>query len=49
MNKFKNRSITIYKEDIEKCLAAGMDGHVGKPLDFDEVMTILRKYLAAGI
>ncbi|GHU68799.1 hypothetical protein FACS189450_00400 [Spirochaetia bacterium] len=38
----------VFKEDIEKCLAAGMDGHVGKPLDFNEVMVILRKYLAAG-
>ncbi|GHV54066.1 hypothetical protein AGMMS49579_13960 [Spirochaetia bacterium] len=38
----------VFKEDIEKCLAAGMNGHIGKPLDFDEVMAILRRYLAAG-
>ena len=36
----------VFKEDIEKCLAVGMNGHVGKPLDFDEVIDKLRTYLA---
>jgi CheY-like chemotaxis protein len=31
----------VFREDIEKCIAAGMDGHVGKPLDFDEVFRTL--------
>jgi signal transduction histidine kinase/CheY-like chemotaxis protein len=35
----------VFKDDIEKCLAAGMDGHLGKPLDIDKVMEVLRKYL----
>jgi len=35
----------VFREDIEKCLKAGMDGHVGKPIDFDEVMEKLRLYL----
>ncbi|MDR2758828.1 MAG: response regulator [Spirochaetaceae bacterium] len=35
----------VFREDIEKCLASGMNAHVGKPLDFDEVLTILRIYL----
>jgi len=35
----------VFKEDVEKCLASGMDGHVGKPLDFDEVMNRLHLYL----
>ena len=35
----------VFREDIEKCLAAGMNDHVGKPLDFEEVLSILRKYL----
>jgi CheY-like chemotaxis protein len=36
----------VFKEDVEKCLEAGMNDHVGKPLDFDEVMDKLRRYLA---
>jgi CheY-like chemotaxis protein len=35
----------VFKEDIEKCLQAGMDGHVGKPLDFEEVLGKLSHYL----
>ena len=35
----------VFREDIEKCLEAGMNDHVGKPLDFDEVMEKLRYYL----
>jgi len=35
----------VFKEDIEKCLASGMDSHVGKPLDFEEVLNRLRLYL----
>jgi CheY-like chemotaxis protein len=35
----------VFKEDIDKCLAAGMDSHVGKPLDFEEVMSRLHLYL----
>ncbi|MDR1604585.1 MAG: response regulator [Gracilibacteraceae bacterium] len=35
----------VFREDIEKCLAAGMNDHVGKPLDFGEVLACLRKYL----
>ncbi len=35
----------VFREDIDKCLAAGMDGHVGKPLDFDEVLDVLQRYL----
>jgi CheY-like chemotaxis protein len=35
----------VFREDIEKCLEAGMNDHVGKPLDFDEVREKLRAYL----
>ncbi|MDR2597079.1 MAG: response regulator [Treponema sp.] len=35
----------VFREDIEKCLAAGMNSHVGKPLDFEEVMNRLHSYL----
>jgi CheY-like chemotaxis protein/two-component sensor histidine kinase len=36
----------VFQEDIETCLAAGMDGHLGKPLDICEVAKILRRFLA---
>ena len=35
----------VFREDVEKCLAAGMNEHVGKPLDIKEVMEKLKKYL----
>jgi signal transduction histidine kinase/CheY-like chemotaxis protein len=35
----------VFKEDIEHCIAAGMNDHIGKPLDFSAVMAILKKYL----
>ena len=38
-------SANVFKEDIEKCFAAGMNGHIGKPLNFDEVVGTLQKYL----
>jgi PAS domain S-box-containing protein len=34
-----------FTEDIEKCLQAGMNGHIGKPLDFGEIMAMLGNYL----
>jgi signal transduction histidine kinase/DNA-binding response OmpR family regulator len=35
----------VFREDVEKCLESGMNDHVGKPLDMDEVLARLRKYL----
>ena len=35
----------VFREDIEKCLAAGMNDHIGKPLDIDDVTAKLRQYL----
>jgi len=35
----------VFREDIEKCIEAGMNGHVGKPLNFDEVLEKLKSYL----
>jgi signal transduction histidine kinase len=35
----------VFKEDVERCLAAGMNGHIGKPLDFNAVKVTLEKYL----
>jgi signal transduction histidine kinase/DNA-binding response OmpR family regulator len=35
----------VFREDIEACLKSGMNEHVGKPLDFEDVLAKLRKYL----
>ena len=35
----------VFRDDIEKCLESGMNSHVGKPLDFDEVMDKLSMFL----
>ena len=35
----------VFREDVDKCLAAGMNGHLGKPLDCDAVMNALEIYL----
>ena len=35
----------VFREDIDMCIQAGMNDHLGKPLDFDEVLAVLRKYL----
>jgi len=35
----------VFREDIDKCLEAGMNGHIGKPLDIIEFINLLRKYL----
>jgi CheY-like chemotaxis protein len=35
----------VFKEDVENCLKAGMNEHVGKPVDFDDVLNKLEKYM----
>jgi signal transduction histidine kinase/CheY-like chemotaxis protein len=35
----------VFKDDIDKCLAAGMNDHLGKPLDQDKVIEVIRTYL----
>jgi len=34
----------VFREDIENCLAAGMNDHIGKPLDMGNVLKKIRKY-----
>jgi len=35
----------VFKEDIEKCLSAGMNDHIGKPVSMDALNEILKKNL----
>jgi len=39
----------VFKEDIELCLAAGMNEHLGKPMDMKAVLHILRTYLPTEV
>ena len=36
----------VFKEDINKCIEAGMNGHIGKPININEVLEILKCYLS---
>jgi len=37
----------VFKEDIEKCINAGMNAHTGKPIDADELFKKLSQHLKA--
>ncbi len=36
----------VMKEEIDKCMESGMDGHINKPLMLAEIYNVLLKYLA---
>jgi CheY-like chemotaxis protein len=36
----------VFKEDIEKCLEAGMNDHIGKPININEVLSRFKHYLS---
>ncbi|MCL2084602.1 MAG: ATP-binding protein [Oscillospiraceae bacterium] len=40
-------SANMFSESIEESIRSGMNAHIGKPLDFDEVLSVLRKFLSA--
>lgn len=35
----------VFREDIETCLASGMNDHIGKPLNIEEVMDKMKRYM----
>ena len=37
----------VFRDDIEKCQEVGMDSHIGKPLNFDEVIEKLLHFMPA--
>lgn len=52
LNHPEARSIPIialtanaYQEDMEACMAAGMNEHLAKPIRIEEVVQVLAKYL----
>jgi signal transduction histidine kinase/CheY-like chemotaxis protein len=38
----------VFQEDIEKCFAAGMNAHIGKPIDYTKLLTILHDHLRSS-
>ena len=36
----------VFREDIDNCIAAGMNGHLGKPIDIDALFKNLREALS---
>ena len=41
-------SANAFAEDVEMSIQAGMNEHLGKPLDIDKVMTVLRTYCSGS-
>lgn len=39
----------VFKKDVDKCLACGMNDHVGKPIDIEEVFVKLRRQLRMSV
>ena len=35
----------VFKEDIDRCIESGMNSHLGKPINLDELITTLKQYL----
>jgi len=35
----------VLPDEVEKYLSAGMNDHIGKPVDFDQLLSLLKKYL----
>ena len=36
----------VLPDEVEKYLAAGMNDHIGKPVDFDKLLRVLGNYLS---
>jgi len=34
----------VFREDVERCLAAGMNAHLGKPLELLDVIRMLKRF-----
>jgi len=34
----------VFKEDVNRCLEAGMNAHIGKPMNLNDVIDLLKRY-----
>jgi signal transduction histidine kinase/CheY-like chemotaxis protein len=37
----------VFQDDIERCMACGMNAHLGKPISLEDVLAVLRRYFGA--
>ena len=35
----------VFREDVDRCMDAGMNAHIGKPLELDAIMEVLKRFL----
>jgi signal transduction histidine kinase/CheY-like chemotaxis protein len=35
----------VFKEDIDRCIEAGMNAHIGKPMNIDTLLEVLKEFL----
>ncbi|MDR0963384.1 MAG: response regulator [Clostridium sp.] len=38
----------VFQEDINLCMEAGMNEHIGKPIDFAQLLAVMKKYLKSN-
>jgi len=38
----------VFREDVDRCFESGMNGHIGKPLQFNEILEQLKVFLLAA-
>ncbi|MDR1020868.1 MAG: response regulator [Synergistaceae bacterium] len=39
----------VFRADVDRCIESGMDDHLGKPINFEEAVSKMRKYLPEKI
>jgi len=39
----------VFQEDVDKCLESGMNDHIGKPIDSENLFRVLRHYLKSTV
>ena len=39
----------VYKEDVDNCLLAGMNGHLGKPYSESQIFNIIEKWCIKSV
>ena len=37
----------VFKEDINRCLSIGMNSHIGKPINANEIVAEMKRFLKA--